>query len=196
MRVLQAPASTVKMNPGNLLIMKADFLNPFIKSTSRVVEMIVSEKPEMERVVLRNKNSYTTEEVAIFIGINGMLSGQVVISMPAGCACGIAAAMLMEETVFVLNEFAQSALSELANMIIANATIGLAEAGYSCDITPPTIITGKKMDIALPPQFKTVVITFRISHGRFDVNLSIMETSELTRLRQVKDFTKNPDSPK
>ncbi|MFA6449902.1 MAG: chemotaxis protein CheX [bacterium] len=163
--------------------MKAEFLNPFIKSTAAIVEDIVSEKPAMDKIFLRNKYPYTTDEVAIFIGITGQLSGQVVISMPKASACGIAAAMLMEETVYELDEFAQSALAELANMIIANSTIGLSEAGVTCDITPPSVITGKKMEISLPAQIKTVVIPFRIEAGKFDVNLSIIETSEFVKVQ-------------
>lgn len=157
--------------------MKAEFLNPFLKSTAAVIESSVSEAPTRGKVYLRTKYPYTTDNVAILVGITGALSGQLVISMPDTCARGMAAAMLMEENVDNLDEYAQSALAEMANMITANATIGLAEAGYNCDITPPSVITGVQMEISCQEHIKTIVIPLSLSAGSLEVNLSLVETA-------------------
>jgi chemotaxis protein CheX len=168
--------------------MKAEYLNPFIKSVTRIIEETTSEKPAMGKVFLRDGYPYTTKDVAIFVGITGYLSGQLVISLPMECALSIAAAMLMEEKIFELDEFAQSAIAEMANMITANATIGLSDAGYKCDITPPSVITGTKMEVSSPPKIRTVVIPLKIGVGDIEVNISLIETAVLVSDAKEREF--------
>lgn len=155
--------------------MKVEFLNPFIKSIADIMTATVSETPTKGKIYLRDKYPYKTAEVAIIVGITGKLGGQLVISMTMECAMGIAAIMLMEESIDQLDEYAQSALAELANMITANATIGLSEAGYHCDITPPSVITGQGLEISCQERIKTIVIPMTISKGAMEVNLSMTE---------------------
>ena len=158
--------------------MKAEFLNPFVKSVIGIIGDTISETPVKGKIFLRKKYPYKTEDVAIIVGIAGKISGQLVLSLTDECARGIAAVMLMEEQVPELDEFAQSALAEMSNMITANATIGLCEAGYTCDITPPTVITGKQMEISCKEEIKTIVIPLELSVGKVDVNISLIETPE------------------
>lgn len=157
--------------------MKAEFLNPFVKSVIGIIGDTISETPVKGKIYLRDKYPYKTEDVAIIVGIAGKLSGQLVLSLNDECARSIAAVMLMEEQVADLDEFAQSALAEMANMITANATIGLSEAGYTCDITPPSVITGKQMEISCKDEIKTIVIPLELSMGKIDVNISLIEAS-------------------
>jgi len=157
--------------------MKAEFLNPFLKSVVDVIGGTISETPRRGKPFLRDKYPYTAQNVTIMVGITGRLTGQLVLSMPETCAKGIAAIMLMEEKVETLDEYAQSALAEMANMITANATIGLGDVGCNCDITPPSVITGKLMEISFRGDIKTIVIPLDISMGHVDVNLSLAETN-------------------
>ncbi len=156
--------------------MKAEFLNPFIKSIVSIIESTVGEAPSKGKIFLRDKYPYKTYDVAIIVGITGALTGQVVITMSVETAKGIAAVMLMEEKIFELDEFAQSALAEMSNMITANATIGLADAGYSTDITPPSVITGRQMEISCQEHIKTIVIPLDMSTGKLEVNLAVSES--------------------
>lgn len=155
--------------------MKAEFLNPFIKSVAQILQSTIDETPDRGKPYLRDKYPYGGHDVAIVVGITGALMGQVILSMNMDCAKGIAAKMLMEEAIEELDEYAQSALAEVSNMITANATIGLAEAGYNCDITPPSVITGKGIEISYMENVKTIVLPLTLSMGGVDVNLSIME---------------------
>lgn len=164
--------------------MKAEFLNPFVKSIIQIIENTVSETPEKGQVYLRDKYPYGSADVAIIVGITGVLSGQVILSLPLDCAKGIAARMLMEESIPELDEYAQSALGEMANMITANATIGLADAGFTCDITPPSVITGRNIEISCQEGIKTIVIPLKLSMGAVEVNLGIIETAALPERRK------------
>lgn len=158
--------------------MKAEYMNPFLKSVVQIVESTISETPQRGKVFLRGKYPFASADVAIVVGITGVLTGQVILSMSLATAKGIAARMLMEDQVTELDEYAQSALAEMANMITANSTIGLADAGFNCDITPPTVITGSRIEISCQEGIQTLVIPLEMSMGSVEVNLSIIETSQ------------------
>ncbi|HOC93990.1 MAG TPA: chemotaxis protein CheX [bacterium] len=155
--------------------MKAEYLNPFLKGISSILEEVAGERPALGRPFLRPGYPYSVDGVAIFIGVTGHLSGQVVICIQEACARGIAAAMLMEGSIAKLDEYAQSALAELVNMIVASATIGLAEAGYRTDITPPSVVTGEKIEISNQAKIPTLAIPLSIMNGKIEVNLSLVE---------------------
>ena len=160
--------------------MKSEYLNPFLKAISKMLEETISEKPVLEKPFLRPGYPYMTETVAIIVGVTGHLSGQVVLSIQEECARGIAAAMLMEDKIYELDEYAQSALAELANMIVANASIGLSDVGYHCDITPPSVFTGTKMEVTNQAKIPTLAIPLQLEKGRIEVNLSLIETRQNT----------------
>jgi chemotaxis protein CheX len=157
--------------------MKAEYLNPFLKSVVQIVESTAGETPQRGKVYLRGKYPFESADVAIIVGITGVLTGQVILSMTIDAAKGIAARMLMEDEVPELDEYAQSALAEMANMITANATIGLADAGFNCDITPPSVITGSRIEISCQEGIQTLVIPLELTMGKLDVNLSMIETA-------------------
>ena len=164
--------------------MKAEYLNPFIKSVVQIVESTVSETPERGKVFLRGKYPFASADVAIVVGITGVLTGQVILYLSMDCAKGIAARMLMEDEVSALDEYAQSALAEMANMITANATIGLADAGFCCDITPPSVITGSRIEISCQEGIQTLVIPLTLSMGNMEVNLSVIESSQFQGVKK------------
>jgi chemotaxis protein CheX len=155
--------------------MRAEFLNPFVTSLVRILEDVTDEKPMLDQQpFLRPGFHFTTETVAIIIGVTGHLSGQVILSISEDCARNIASIMLMESVIPELDEYAQSALAELTNMVVANATIGLCDAGYECDITPPTVITGRRMEIMCPKNIPTIAVPLKMKNGTIELNLSLV----------------------
>ncbi len=159
--------------------LNADFLNPFVKSVHNVLSEVIYEKPGRDKLELKTKYPFLTSEVAIIVGFTGDIVGQVVISMDIDCARGIAAKMMMEEDIPELDEFAKSALGELANMISANATISLSEKGFVADITPPSVITGKKIAVSCPQNIKTLMVPLTVSSGRIELFLSLIENKHI-----------------
>ena len=78
----------------------------------------------------------------IIIGVTGEMKGQVLLSMSEEDACNIASKMCMME-VKQIDDFAASALSELGNMIMGNASTVFSSNGIGIDITPPTLSHGE-----------------------------------------------------
>jgi chemotaxis protein CheX len=155
--------------------MKVDYLNPFLNSIVQIVQSQLYENPQRGRIYLRTEYPYHAGEVAIIVGITGAVQGQVALSMSRSAALAAAARMMMEDALDDLDEYAQSALSEMANMITANATIALADAGFSCDITPPSLIVGSDIQISPREGIKTIVIPLELTVGAIEVNLSLEE---------------------
>lgn len=155
--------------------MKAEYLNPFVKSIISIIESTVGEAPQKGDIFLRKHYPFHAENIVILLGVTGQLKGQVALSMPIGCAKKIAAVMMMEEEISELDEYAQSALAELLNMIAANATIGLEEAGYVSDITPPAVVIGREIEISCAGDTPTIVIPMALSYGEIEANLSLVD---------------------
>lgn len=86
--------------------------------------------------------AFSADTWVIMIGVTGEMRGQVLIAMSENDACDIASKMCMME-VKTIDDFAASALSELGNMIMGNASTVFASNGIGIDITPPTLSHGE-----------------------------------------------------
>ena len=92
------------------------------------------------------------------------MRGQVLIAMTNENACNIASKMCMME-VKEMDEFACSALSELGNMIMGNASTVFSSNGVGIDITPPTLLHGEgsftntyTKNLCVPLTFNTTTV--------------------------------------
>jgi chemotaxis protein CheX len=104
--------------------------------------------------------------VVCIVGILGDLSGNVFFSMSEEGAKGIASAMMGGMEVSEFDELAQSAISELSNMLAANACIGLAEQGLHTDISTPTLMQG----ICILSGSYEKCMCIQMKAGGFDLN--------------------------
>lgn len=114
-----------------------------------------------------------TNGVVGIIGIIGELTGNVYFSMSEDCAKKIASYMMGGMEVSEFDELAQSAISELSNMLAANASIILSETGKMIDISTPTLMSG---EFTISFSFLDVVcLEMLIEDLPFKVYLSIKE---------------------
>ena len=116
------------------------YIEPFIKSAINTVEMICSQKLEQGRPVM-HKQSEITDSIGITINLTGELSGYVIIRFSFETAKAMVSAM-MGSQIDTINDMAVSALSELGNMIMGNASTALSEKGIITDISTPMVIQG------------------------------------------------------
>jgi chemotaxis protein CheX len=85
------------------------------------------------------------------------------------------ASEMLGSPVVTFDQLAASALAELGNMISGNSMTLLAGQGYTCDITPPTIIKGSNVKIATLDT-PALVIPMRLADiGEFQINVSLKE---------------------
>lgn len=81
--------------------------------------------------------------VIINISVTGPLKGCILIGMKEEAAKQFASKMMMGMPVTELDTLAQSAISEMGNMVCARSCINLSQAGVEgLDISPPLLLLG------------------------------------------------------
>ncbi|MDD3393137.1 MAG: chemotaxis protein CheX [Clostridia bacterium] len=121
--------------------MNKEIINAFSNAVLNVMPMLgigdikfVSEKSYHKQL--------EADGVMGIIGIIGELTGNVYFAMDEDCAKKIASYMMGGMEVAEFDELAQSAISELSNMLAANASMMLSETGIMIDISTPTLMNG------------------------------------------------------
>jgi len=115
--------------------LNAEYINPFIQGSQSVIQTVCKEVPRLGKVFVKSKAKGLP--VSVSISIINAIQGTVVYTMDEGTACFIASQM-MGMSVSDLDYMAQSAVSELANMIAGNVATVFSGKGIIVDITTPT----------------------------------------------------------
>ncbi|AUM95602.1 TPA: chemotaxis protein CheX [Clostridium botulinum] len=127
--------------------MDAKYINPFIDSFYNILPQIGFSNVTREDVIV--KNSVESLGILINLGIVGDIKGNIVYNIEGENGKKIASKMMMGLPVEELNEMAQSALSELSNMLTANASINFSNIGVDVNISTPTLMYGQDIKIKL-----------------------------------------------
>ncbi|AJD32036.1 chemotaxis protein CheX [Clostridium sporogenes] len=127
--------------------MDVKYINPFIDSFYNILPQIGFSNVTREEVTV--KNSVESLGILINLGIVGDIKGNIVYNIQGENGKKIASKMMMGLPVEELNEMAQSALSELSNMLTANASINFSNIGVNVNISTPTLMYGQDIKIKL-----------------------------------------------
>ncbi|MCL2203665.1 MAG: chemotaxis protein CheX [Defluviitaleaceae bacterium] len=155
--------------------MNVAYVNPFVQGAQSVLSTLCGETPALGQVHVKNP-PYTTEAIAISVAIFGHFSGEAVFSMEGTAARFIASKMMMGMPVPELDAMAQSALSELGNMISGNVATLFAGKGIIVDIKPPNFRQNPSpADFPLAAQTpKIVCVPLKFAEGHvFSVDVMI-----------------------
>nr|MBP9500123.1 chemotaxis protein CheX [Acetoanaerobium sp.] len=110
--------------------------------------------------------------VVLTLGIVGDKKGNVVYSIDMDGAKKIASTMMMGMPVEELDDMSKSALSELSNMLTANASINFSNDGINVDISVPTMMYGEEIEINLQKD-NIVCIDFDVDGIVLSVNVAL-----------------------
>ncbi|AEE92623.1 MAG: chemotaxis protein CheX [Tepidanaerobacter acetatoxydans] len=128
--------------------MDAKHVNPFLMAFQNVMPQIGFQSIKRGKLSVKGKK-LQTDGILIIIGIVGDLKGNVVYSMNMDDAKKISSKMMMGMPVDEFNEMAQSALSELANMLTANASTEFSKENVGISISTPTLMYGENITTKL-----------------------------------------------
>lgn len=155
--------------------MKAEFINPFLKTTKNVLETMAQTSVTAKKPKLKD-NTITYGEVTGIIGMaSDSISGSMVLSFQQDCILHIVANMLMEEPKSKIDEEIVDAVGELTNMICGGAKAQLAKLDHKFELATPTMIVGKGVEISHYSGAPTIVIPFTTEHGNFVVECHLDE---------------------
>ncbi|ACO86575.1 chemotaxis protein CheX [Clostridium botulinum] len=149
--------------------MDAKYINPFIDSFYNVLPQIGFSNVTREDVAI--KNNVESLGILINLGIVGDIRGNIVYNIQGENGKKIASKMMMGLPVEELNEMAQSALSELSNMLTANASINFSNIGVNVNISTPTLMYGQDIKIKLNTD-KILNIKIVADNIPIDVNIA------------------------
>lgn len=150
--------------------MKAEHVNPFIISVSKILKDMCMLDLKFGKPTL-SKGSYADNASIIKLGLIGNLEGQVLLNIEQSTALEIVSKMMMTP-VSEIDELGKSAISELGNMIAGNAATVFANSEIFIDITPPIYCLGREFTPEVPMVFS---IPFTSDAGNLTVDVYIKE---------------------
>lgn len=110
--------------------------------------------------------------VTIIVGLSEQAQGNVVYNMTNDTACQIASTMMSGMPVAEFDEMAQSAVSELGNMLTANAATYFFQQGLNVNISSPSMIIGSDFKIKLNKE-KYIIMEMLVDSLSFEVSIAI-----------------------
>ncbi len=158
--------------------MNVNYLNPFIEASQGVIGDITGLKSQLNKVYLRG-SSFSGDEVIIVIGITGVLIGQVVLTLNKNTMDMVVKEMYAGDSDSLDSDLKMSAVAELANMIVGNASSLFYKKGMKMFITTPTILTGEKIMISNKYPIICIPLELGEGKGKLEINISAIESREL-----------------
>ena len=158
--------------------MNVQLINPFIESFKYVMGHIGFSETKIGQLSVKPKQ-LNCSGVMLIVGVVGDVKGNIVYVIDRENAKKIASAMMMGMPVEELDDMSKSSLSELSNMLSANAATGFSKSGLLIDISTPTFLEGE--DIAFTMSSDKVLCVELLADGMsVEVNLAFDKYLKLT----------------
>jgi len=149
-----------------------EYINPFVESAFNVLKEVLQGDIKRGELYLKS-TSMPVMGVAALVGLAGDVEGRVLFDMEKVSALKIASAMNGEQLT-VMDELVKATITELANMITAQAVTKLHELGFRFDLTPPAIFTGDNMEVS-DQDVEALIVPMETPQGKIEINVAIRE---------------------
>lgn len=150
--------------------MDVKLVNPFVEAFVNVMPMLGFQDVKKGNLSLKGKE-LNSSGVIIIVGIVGAVRGNVVYSFSMEDAKKIASTMMMGMPVSELDDMSKSALSELTNMLTANAATSFSNMDMMIDISTPTLLHGTNVSVKMSSE-QVLCIQLIANDIPIDVNIS------------------------
>lgn len=150
--------------------MDIKYINPFINAFANVLPQVGLADIKKNGLSLKDKH-LDSSGVMIIVGIIGDVKGNIIYNTSIENAKKIASAMMMGMEVTELNELAQSAISELTNMLTANAATELSNIDITANISTPTLMYGNFT--ATASTSKVICVEMSANDISFEINIAL-----------------------
>ncbi len=158
---------------GQLDLPQVSIVGPIVEAAARVLRQMCRQNVAKGRIY-RIRSQRTSGEVSAVIAVTGGIAGLVTYSMSRETAIAIAEAMIGEPCA-ELDELAQSAIAELANIVTGQAGTALQRAGIQNDMSPPLLLMGKDMSFSTF-NLTRLVVPLVLDCGEFNIDMGIKLT--------------------
>lgn len=153
--------------------MKAELINPFVGSTVSVFSTMLGCELKRGQLSL-NERFQHQYDISGIIGLSGVVSGTVVVSLDERVALA-ATRIMLGDAPDAVNDEVVDAVGELTNMIAGSAKCQLAH--FSMSLALPTVITGKDHMITFGSRVHPICIPFESEWGPLTVEVGLRDDS-------------------
>ena len=126
--------------------MDAKLINPFVDAFTTVMPMLGFPEPTRTKLYAA-KSRVKSLGVSMLVGFTKQIRGNVVYNMSEETAKFIASQMMMGMPVETFDEMAQSAISELSNMLTAHTATNITALELDVDISTPSLTVGADFEV-------------------------------------------------
>lgn len=152
--------------------MRAEYVNAFLVPSVRVLRKMARIEVKLGRVT-RLGAGRVGDNLSIIIGLQGRLSGSVVLTAAREVAWSLAERILDEKLGEDGLQEVQAILAEVANTIVGNATGRLYELGLREGITPPTVVAGVGVSLDFGSGVESVAVPLETELGRLEMIVTL-----------------------
>ncbi|UTC76227.1 chemotaxis protein CheX [Treponema sp. OMZ 792] len=152
--------------------MRVEYINPFSEAAYNILSQVLSEDIKRGDLYLKS-TCMPVMGVAAIVGLAGDVEGRVIFDMTLDTALKIASAMNNEELT-EFDELARATITELANLITAQAVTKLHDLGFKFDLTPPALFTGDNMKIS-NNDIEALIVPMTAPQGKVEINVAIRD---------------------
>ncbi len=151
--------------------MNAKHINAICRATEYIFvnHFGVEVKPLKPRV---QQNAVPSNQVAVILGVNGHINGQIICAIDVQTAKNIVGVMMGGMTIEELDDMGWSAIQEFGNWVAGTTATELSKEDVMIDVTPPMINEGTS-NFRSTKTFITVPLETKI--GLIDVHISVKE---------------------
>lgn len=110
--------------------------------------------------------------VTVLVGLTDEVRGTVAYNMTEETAMKIASTMMMGMPVAAMDEMAQSAISEMTNMVTGNAATNFEKLGMRVDISPPSLVVGSNFKAKLS-NAKYLIVELQLDDVALELNIGV-----------------------
>jgi len=157
--------------------MRVEYINPFVEAAFNVLKEVLGTDVKRGDLFLKS-TTMQIQGVAALVGLAGDVEGRVLFDMTKDTALAVASGMNSEEMT-VLDEMVKATITELANMITAQAVTKLHDLGFKFDLTPPALFTGDNMEISNNMEVEALIVPMELGpggkSGKIEINVVIRE---------------------
>ena len=155
--------------------MRVEYINPFVEATFNVLKEILGSEVKRGDLYLKNA-SMQIMGVAALVGLAGDVEGRVMFDMTKDTALKVVSVMNGGEHFATLDDMAKATITELANMITAQAVTKLHDLGFKFDLTPPALFSGDNMEISNTLEVEALIVPMDLgASGKIEVNVVVRE---------------------
>jgi chemotaxis protein CheX len=152
--------------------MRVEYINPFVEAACNVLKEVLNTDVKRGELYLKS-TTMPVLGVAALVGLAGDVEGRVLFDMSKPTALAVASLMNGEQLP-ALDELGKATITELANMITAQAVTKLHDLGFKFDLTPPALFTGENMEVS-DHEVEALIVPMEIPQGKIEINVAIRE---------------------